>query len=60
MERVCAKRITREKKHPLLEAVSARRYDGAGATSKTLIDDGSVPKRLKEKKLEVVTLVTLF
>jgi hypothetical protein len=53
-------RTEREKKHPLLEAVSARRYDGAGATDKTLIDDSSVPKPGKEKKLEVVTLVALF
>jgi hypothetical protein len=53
-------RSERKKKHPPLEAVSARRHDGAGATGKTLIDDSSVPKHSLKKKLEVVTLVALF
>jgi hypothetical protein len=44
-----AERTQREKKHSPLEAVSARRHDGASATGKTLIHHSSVPKPRKKK-----------
>src|SRR5436305_15349414 len=40
-----------EKKRPSLEAVSARRNEGTSATRKTLLDDSSVPKRLRQLNL---------